>query len=854
MLTTSLIAMVILQSTDPLKHGFENVPSEARMRMYWRIFGPAWDRENIDRQLDEVKKVGLGGLVAYFMYPFALDDKRTGVANQKFNSPEFRELFGYAAQSAVARGLRFGVNGGTGWPYGGSTVTVEDSAHKLREVKDVAPKLRSDERLVAQDGNRWYVESPTRQGVKRASYGAEGLVVDHFSEPVLQRWLQANVSPLLDAAKGAVTAVGCDSLEVYSSNWARDLPAEFRKRRGYSLEPHYRAIFSDNGPDGDELRFDYWRTLMELTEERFTKPLGAWADRRGIDLEMEAYGTPPNPMTAFRHISVPTGEHYEWKGFSVQKYVASAAHMARKNIIGSEAWTWSGLPNRLADTLSDIKVVSDMTFLAGCNDLTGVDYPYSPKSAGQPGWQPYYGPTMNENSPQWVAFPGLVSYLNRCQWMLRQGVPVVSVAVYLPVEDALAHGGMDQMQLDFLVRDHFVTGKATSEFGLANALKHTSDLLHGIKKAGLDYDGIDLWAMNEMTSVRAGSLQAGTSKYRAVVLPRLLTIDLKAFRKLLAFVRSGGHLVCVGEPPVRLAGRASAAERVEFASIRAELFSRGERTSVGKGATSIVRDDGAVGAALASVISPQVEITSSEDTVGFVHRRLAARNIYFISNVGSKDAEVDIRLDAKLGGVQTWDPMTGQVSPGQSTSQVLLPARSSLFLVTDPRTPAVFRDVPSAKPARPWLPNWLLTFDGPDAPPSLELKQLKSWTELPGGRYFSGIGTYRAELKVTKPPQSVMLQLNGLHTGAEVLVNGHRAGYVFNSPWKIEIGHLLRAGANNVAIRVGNLPVNRFLGQPDMDIKGLRAVYGNRFGAPEEKALMPNPPPAGLLGPVLIWD
>ena len=844
MIIASLIAMVSMNSGSDLRQGFQSVPDSAKMRMYWRIFGPAWDRENIDRQLDEVKKVGLGGLVAYFMYPFALDDKKTGVVNQKFNSPEFREMFAYAANGAVKRGLRFGVNGGTGWPYGGSTVTVEDSAHKLREVPLPVPELKQDERVISQSSTHAYVESPTRQNVKRASYGAEGLVIDHFSEPILQRWLTANVEPLLKAPSGTVNALGCDSLEVYSSNWARDLPAEFAKRRGYSLEPNFNALFNDQSAEGDALRFDYWRTLMELTEERFTKPLGAWADKHKIDLEMEAYGTPPNPMTAFRHISVPTGEHYEWKGFSVQKFVASAAHMARKNIVGSEAWTWAGLPNRLADSLSDLKVVSDMTFLAGCNDLTGVDYPYSPKSAGQPGWQPYYGPTVNENSPQWVAFPGFVDYINRCQWMLRQGNQVVTAAVYLPVEDCLAHGGMEQMQLDFLVRDHFVTGKATSEFGLNNALKHTSDLLHGINKAGLDYDGIDLWAMNAMTTLTNGRLRAGTSEYKAIVLPKLETIDLAAFRRIVSFSRAGGLVVSVGELPKRIAGRTSTSAEAEFDQLRSALKSNGHLL--------FVNDDRAVGPELARAIGRQISIQSQHDTVGFVQRRVGTKNIFFVANVGPDPTDVIIDLDPKLGAYEIWSPLTGTMRPGVGEIRLRLSERESCFIVTDTATkPAKSNFVRKRNSAASWTPNWHLSFDGPDAPAAIDLAELKSWTDLPGGRYFSGIGTYRATFHADGPDES-MIELNGLYTCAEVLVNGKHAGYVFNAPWSVDIGHLLRKGDNEIAIRVGNLPVNRFLGQPDADLKALRAVYGGRFQAPEEKALMPNPPTAGLLGPVVI--
>src|SRR5512140_2710871 len=446
----SLIAAGASRPSSPgLEEGFRNVPADSRLRMYWRVFGPAWTRPEIDRQLAVMKAAGLGGVTVYFLYPVALDDPARGIVNQRFGSAEFLDTFAYAARKARSLGLRFSVNGGTGWPFGGPTVGPADAAQRLREVRaargsdpGAALSLGKDESLVAVfvDGLdvsaearrgllaaplagelRAYVSGPAGMQVKRPSNGGEGAAIDHFAAGPLERWLGAAVEPLLDAAPGMVEAVGCDSLEVYRANWTADLPSEFARRRGYDLIPRLPELFDDARARDSGVRFDFWRTLAELTEERFTATLGSWCRRRGVGLEMEPYGTPPNPMTAAAHISIPTGEHYEWKGFAVQRYVASMARVNGKPVVGAEAWTWAGLPNRLGDSLGDLKLVSDMTFLLGANDLTGVDFPYSPGSAGAPGWMPYYGPVMGDANPQWRFFPALAGYLSRCQWLLRQG-------------------------------------------------------------------------------------------------------------------------------------------------------------------------------------------------------------------------------------------------------------------------------------------------------------------------------------------------------------------------------------------------------------------------------------------------
>ena len=67
-------------SLDPIAAGFREVPMEARLRLFWRIFGPAWAREEIDVQLAELRRVGVGGVMTCFTYPVALDDPAAGLS------------------------------------------------------------------------------------------------------------------------------------------------------------------------------------------------------------------------------------------------------------------------------------------------------------------------------------------------------------------------------------------------------------------------------------------------------------------------------------------------------------------------------------------------------------------------------------------------------------------------------------------------------------------------------------------------------------------------------------------------------------------------------------------------------
>ena len=863
---------------DNVADGFRKVPVESKMRMYWRIFGPAWTAPEIDHELDQMKSAGIGGLTAYFMYPFALDDPANGIKNLKFGSPEFLDSLRYATAAAKRRNLSFGLNGSTGWPFGGPTVSVEDSVQMVRQIPWPAKKelsslnLKSDETVVAvfQEGKRIsiaqrassvdakvFVSGPTRMQVKRAAFGSEGLVVNHYDRAALEHYLAQVVEPMLLASDGIIENLGCDSLEVYRGNWTNDLPKEFQLRKGYDLVDHFPELFDEKSEMGKQVRFDFWQVLAELTEERFTKPLGEWCGQHKLKLEMEPYGTPPNPMTSSRYIQTPTGEHYEWKGFSVQKYVASAAHQAGKNIVSSEAWTWAGLPNRMADSLSDLKLVTDMTFLSGSNDLMAVDFPYSPRSAGSPGWIPYYGPFMGPGNSQWPMFPALSSYINRCQWMLRQGAPVRDVLVYLPVEDSFREGPTEQMTLDFYVRDRLVTGKATSEFGLANGLKHQSDLIHGLISTGLDYDGVDFWSIDRVGRVEGSAMRVGSARYRAIVLPNLSTIDVGALEKIVEFCRLGGTVVASRNLPTTIPGFKDRTGKV--ASLTTELFGSSPRSgvarSVGSGVAIWVSEDADVATAVASRIRPSVIYSGKPTTLGFQHRKGNGRDIFFFSNVGAKKEAWDVELNVLSKHLEQWNPLTGEMFtlPDGSRIHLELPPRGSIFIVAGLATPNIPRPPHgfSAFTRTQVGTEWTLSFDGPDAPKSVKFPRIVPWSLLPASQFFSGVGHYKTEHKVYFAGARYILELGDVREAATVTVNGVNCGTVIVAPFDVDITNAIKNGTNTIDIAVANLPVNRFIGLPKVDLEPLRKVYGNRFQYPEEYDIMKGvPAPSGLMGPV----
>jgi hypothetical protein len=85
---------------------------------------------------------------------------------------------------------------------------------------------------------------------------------------------------------------------------------------------------------------------------------------------------------------------------------------------------------------------------------------------------------------------------------------------------------------------------------------------------------------------------------------------------------------------------------------------------------------------------------------------------------------------------------------------------------------------------------------------------------------------------------------------AEVFVNGQRAGAVWAPPYEMDITRYLKAGRNDLELRVGNLAINTLAGRAAPDYRLLNLRYGERFQPQDMENLQPLP--SGLLGSITV--
>jgi len=845
------------------------------MRWWW--FGAAVEKPELEREMRAMRDGGIGGVEIQPVYPLTVDDPSRGLTNLPYLSDGFLDAVRFANDKARELGMRMDITLGSGWPYGGPHTPVDLASGKLRverlavaanEGAVAMPKMGEGEQFLAaflaREGGferitriddaglhvspeaapggtlLVFISSRTRQAVKRAAVGAEGLVLDHYSAAAIENHLRF-VGDRLMQAFGAHPpyAVFSDSLEVYGSDWTGDFLTEFQKRRGYDLTPYLPALAGDMGEITASIRHDWGKTLTELANEHYLAPLRQWAAAHGTRFRSQSYGIPPVNLSSNALVDLPEGEGSAWRQFTATRWASSASHLYGRPVTSSETWTWLHSPVFRATPL-DMKAEADLHFLQGINQLVGHGWPYSPPQVGEPGWHFYAAAVFNQHNPWWIVMPDITAYLQRVSWLLRQGEPSNDVALYLPTADAyagftLGHDSVNQ-SMDRLLGPNVIP-----------------QILDG----GYNFDFID-----------DDAIAAVGIKYPVLVLPNVERMPLATLARIGEYARKGGSVIATGRVPSLAPGfREAKADTPQIRELARSLFegpaARGH----------LVKDDAKLGEALLRVLRPDVV---APPEIGFVHRKLLPFvDAYFVVNTANH--RVHRPVGFRVGSAESWDPFTGE-RDSRGIDLDMAPYESRVFILSS--SPVSVVRPAAAIPTRS-LPvpldlsaGWKVTFAGAAQPVTMD--QPTSWTVVPGMKNFSGTvayeKTFSADAAMLKGQCRLYLEFgegtpvtaaerragNGMRAmlespvreAAVVYVNGRRAGSVWHPPYEVEVTGLLHAGENTLRIVVANLAINALAAQPPPDYRALIAKYGDRFQDQDMKTI--EPLPAGILGPVRI--
>lgn len=874
------------------------------MRWWW--FGPSVTKAELEREMRLMKEGGIGGFEVQAVYPLWPDDPARGIRNLPYLSDEFIEALRFTSAKAKELGLRMDLTLGSGWPYGGPSVSIADAAATLRSDRVKVqtnmrrvplPNVAPGEKLLAaflgrfegaaiaagtlreltdiHDNAVWlpagvdagyevmfFIAGRTGMQVKRPAVGAEGYVLNHLDAAATEHYLKNVGDRLMQAfPSDRPYAVFCDSLEVYNQDWTPDFLDQFQQRRGYDLKPYLPALIADIGPKTLDIRRDWGKTLTELYNERFLVPLHDWSKRNRTLLRVQNYGLPAVSLSGYANVDLPEGEGAQWKIVRGTRWASSASHIYGRPVTSSETWTWLHSPVFRATPL-DMKAEADRHFLMGINQLVGHGWPYTPEGVDYPGWRFYAAAVFDEKNPWWIVMPDITRYLQRASYLLRQGAPVNDVALYLPNDDGWAHFTSGNPHLIDILRDRVGT-----------------DVISTILGSGYGFDFFDDDILMKTGRIDQGQLVLGASRYRVVVLPAVERIPLETMRKLEEFVRNGGTVIATRRRPELVPGmKATPAEQAELQETVKRLFA-------GPAAKAhFVEDEKEVfERKLTSLLQPDMALSKPVPEIGFVHRRTADADLYFVANTSNAPQTVKATFRVPDADAESWNPVAGTHGPafveksstgGTTVTLNLEPYGSRVFVLTAKRNAPLALDLAATSAIFPidLSTGWQVSM-GDAAKPFL-MDQLQSWTDNEATRYYSGTATYEREVRLPADFMvmgvSVRLDLGegkavpeqNLRSGMQawfdppvreaaiVYVNDQRVGSVWCPPYALDVANFLRPGTNKIRIVVANLALNNMAGRRPPDYRLLNLRYGERFQAQDLDKVQPIP--SGLSGPIRL--
>jgi hypothetical protein len=607
-----------------------------------------------------------------------------------------------------------------------------------------------------------------------------------------------------------------------------------------------------------------------MANDGFLTPMEAWAKEHHTLLRSQTYGFPPVSLSSNRLTDLPEGEGkatFEmWREFSDTRWAASAGHLFHRPVISSETWTWLHSPAFRATPL-DMKAEADLHFLQGINQLVGHGWPYSPEMAGEPGWRMYAAAALNAHNPWYAAMPELTRYLQRTSFALRLGEPAKDVALLLPNDDVWAtfSAGIRKRATPTSTLGFDESGSNVSlDERMGKALG--DQVIAQVLDAGFGLDFIDADAIDSLGV-----------PYRALVLPHIDRLPVATYEKVLEFARKGGVVIATGKTP----GTAPGLEHAERDSARLRELSR-ELFGGGIASAYFVADESKLGSALAKFSRSDVVLTPRTPEIGFLHRRLPGGELYFVANTSNASKRVTTEFRDRGGHAEIWDAMRGRVEAVADGVPLALDleAYGSRFIyfsdgVASAPVPLKRGETVVADLSR----QWKVAFGGSVGVVTMD--RLASWSEDAKTRYFSGVAAYEKDFdfspkntagavkegrlwldfgegtKVPLPSPPGIHNMRAylespVREAARVFVNGKLAGVVWHPPYRVDVTGLVRPGANEVRIEVGNTAINGLAGQALPDYRLLWDRYGMLF-APQDMDHL-EPLPSGILGPVRLVE
>lgn len=804
---------------------------EAKAGARWWWLGSAVSEADLRWNMQEYSKAGIGALEITPLYGVQGNEKN----EIDFLTAPWMDKLKFVQAEGAKDGILVDMNNGTGWPFGGPYVPIEEAAAKLvhtdvtangkdlRKGVDISVKDTKEKKFAklsrviaycngemtdltsmtdangivtwkkAPKKNNYRIISiycsRTRQMVKRAAPGGQGYVIDHFDRKAVANYLQRFEDAFAKSGVPYPHSFFNDSYEVYKANWTPNLFEEFEKRRGYKLEGKLLELLGEAEDPGNKVLSDYRETLGDLLLENFTEQWTAWAHKHGAKTRNQAHGSPANLIDVYSAVDIPEIEGFGLSEFGI-KGLRKDDGYTRKNdsdvsmlkyassaahINGKtlvSSETFTWLTEHFRTSLSQMKPDMDLMFTCGVNNMYFHGICYSPKNDPWPGWRFYASVDMSPTNSIWRDAPYLLKYIERCQSFLQMGQPDNDFLVYLPVRDMWAE------------RRGKGPGSLLMQFDIHSMAKKAPDFIKSIleiDRAGYDCDYIsEKYLMG--TTYTNGMLQtAAGTRYQALIIP----------------------------------GSGNMPEKVK--KHINDLKAKGAKIIYGTSAADMQK-------------AAKAEMMKSKFGLSAIRRKNDSGHHYFIANLTPNNVNARIPLTVTMKDARWFNPLNGEIYKTDINNEgilVDLKSGESMILQTYnnvlPTNDAEQKKFEGTE--KQLTDKWSLSFV--DSEPAINstytLDNIQTWETLNNdtAKIMMGTGVYTTTVNMTKDEAKAnwAINLGDVRESARVYVNDNFVGCAWSVPFILNCKDAFKAGKNTLRIEVTNLPANRI---SEMDRQGVK--------------------------------
>ena len=851
LLFTSLVTLSATSLSAQPSVNWPVVHQEAKPGTRWWWMGSSVDSANLTYNLETYAKAGIGAVEITPIYGVVGNEKK----EIDFLSDRWMRMLKHTEAEGKRLGIIVDMNTGTGWPFGGPEVTMDEAASKLSyhiwKVGEEEPAFDAKElKNQPQRLGQWtygdtlniaLYNSHTRQAVKRAAPGGEGYVMDHLNPKAVNHYFEKFTKAFQRTGTPAPNSFFNDSYEVYGADWTPALLDEFEKRRGYKLQDYLPAFLTAKDSLHNLLIQDYRETMSDLLLEVFTHTWADWAHQMGSTVRNQAHGSPADLLDVYAAVDIPEIEGYGLSDFKIKglrtdsmwrhndsdlsmlKYASSAAHVTGKPIVSSETFTW--LTEHFRTSLSQCKPDFDLMQIGGVNHCYFHGTTYSPKEYPWPGHLFYASMEMSPINSIWRDAPAFMQYMTRVQSFMQFGEPDNDLLLYMPVYDAWFENS--GRLLMFAIH------------GMEKKVPRFVEAVNTIYNAGYDMDYMSDRMLQATKVDEEGRLvTSGGAKYKALIMPGVHFMKPETMQHIAQLAQKGATILFVGGIPQEVPGMYNRAERnQQLANIVAQLPKN-----------ILQAEDYKTALPLLTHVQP--EGMKAKNGAKCIRRKNSTGYHYFISSLQANDIDDYVELGIQAQSAIIFDALTGKrgiaatmQKEGKTFVHLQLASGQSCLLQT--YNNLTDKDL---KGIDPTLPNWeylypedegavvlsnnkcqldvsLLDNATPLTQTSYKLESVKPWTDIEALRNTKGTAVYTTTIKLSKKQlasaDNWCLNLGDVRESAHVYVNGQDAGIAFSVPFQLNIGPYLKAGKNEIRIEVTGLCAN-YVAQMERDGKQWR--------------------------------